>query len=132
MEFKNRSIGLGSYAYDAHAVQRGVRINRGKAEVVNEGEIISQPPAFQPPYRIPYDTLLPSRSELLNVLSAVPVSASHVVFTSIRMEPTWMIIGHAAGVAAAMAAENSNGIVHDVNVSALQAILIASGQHITE
>lgn len=131
VEFNNRSIGLGSYAYDAHAVQRGVRINRGKAEVVNEGEIVSQPPAFQPPYRIPYETLLPSRSELLNVLAAVPVSASHVVFTSIRMEPTWMIIGHAAGVAAAMAADN-NGLVHDVNVTALQAILIASGQHITE
>jgi hypothetical protein len=130
--FMNRSIGLGSYQYDAHSVQRGIQMNRGKAEVVNEGEIVSQPPAYQPSYRIPYDTLLPSRVELVNVLAAVPVSASHVVFTSLRMEPTWMIMGHAAGVAAALASKENGGIVQDVNVRALQELLVASGQLITE
>lgn len=129
----NRSIGLGSYAYDAHTVQRGVATNpkTGQLETVNEGEIVSQPPAYQPPYRIPYDTLLPRRAELTNVLAAVPVSASHVVFTSLRMEPTWMIMGHAAGVAAAMSAA-SGSAVQDVDVPSLQALLVAAGQLIHE
>jgi hypothetical protein len=100
-----------------------------------------------PPYVIPFDTLLPQRGQLLNVLAAVPVSASHVVYTSLRMEPTWMIMGHAAGLAAAMAALNSSwggGIdrssvllpsshanVHEVDVPTLQRTLVEQGQLIT-
>jgi hypothetical protein len=129
----NRSIGLGSYAYDAHTVQRGFRVNSGtgKPEAVNEGEIVGQPPAYQRPYRLPYDTLTPARAELTNVLAAVPVSASHVVFTSLRMETTWMVLGHAAGTAAAMAAA-TGGDVQDVDVPALQSALLAAGQIIEE
>ena len=85
----------------------------------------------QPPYVIPYDTLLPARAQLANALAAVPVSASHVAYTSLRMEPTWMIMGHAAGTAAAMAAAQCAGNVHNVNVTALQAVLVAAGQLIT-
>jgi len=130
----NRSIGLGSYAFDAHTVQRGVAVDgaTGALTAVNEGEIVSQPPAYQRAYRIPYDALLPARAELENVLAAVAVSASHVVFTSLRMEPTWMIIGHAAGAAAAAAASDCGGDVHAVNVTALQALLRAAGQIIAE
>jgi len=130
--YLNRTIGLGSYVYDAHTVQRGIVVDNstGKAEAMNEGEIESSHPVSQPPYRIPYDTLLPARAELQNVLAAVPVSASHVVFTSLRMEPTWMIMGHAAGVAAAMSAADG-GAVQDVDVGALQAALVAAGQLIT-
>ena len=131
--FRARSIGLGSYVYDAHNVQRGVRFNNATRapEAFNEGEIHTQAPGVtQPPYVLPYDTLLPARAQLANALAAVPVSASHVAFTSLRMEPTWMILGHAAGTAAAMAASQCAGNVHDVNVTALQAVLVAAGQHI--
>jgi hypothetical protein len=55
------------------------------------------------------------------------VSASHVAFSSFRMEPQFMIAGHAAGVAAALAVE-ADGVVHDVDVGRLQAILRAQGQ----
>jgi len=129
----NRSIGLASYAYDAHTVQRVVHTDAGGAAwAVNEGEIMSQPPCTLPhPYRIPYDTLLPQRNQLANVLAAVPVSASHVVFTSLRMEPTFMIMGQAAGAAAALAANNGCA-VQDVDVQHLQSILIAQGQIIVE
>lgn len=129
----NRSIGLGSYAYDAHTVQRVVHTDAdGGAYAVNEGEIMPQPPCYLPrPYRIPYDTLLPQRRQLANVLAAVPVSASHVAFTSLRMEPTWMIMGHAAGTAAALAAHQGCA-VHDVDVGRLQSLLIAQGQLIVE
>jgi len=129
----NRSIGLGSYAYDAHTVQRVVHTEAGGgAWAVNEGEIMAQPPCYLPqPYRIPYDTLLPQRAQLVNVLAAVPVSASHVAFTSLRMEPTWMIMGHAAGAAAALAA-SAGCAVQDVSVAQLQALLVAQGQLIAE
>lgn len=128
----NRSIGLGSYAYDAHTVQRVVHTEAAGAWAVNEGEIMTQPPCYLPkPYRIPYDTLLPKRTQLVNVLAAVPVSASHVAFTSLRMEPTWMIMGHAAGAAAALAV-NRDCAVQDVNVSELQRNLVAQGQMIVE
>ena len=125
-----RSIGLGSYAFDTHGVQRGVHANpvTGCPEVVNEGEIAGQAHHLNPPYVIPYDTLLPARAELTNVLAAVPVSASHVAFSSLRMEPTWMIMGHAAGAAAEMAGRTSAGAVHDIDVAALQAALVAAGQ----
>ena len=126
--FVNRSIGLGSYAYDAHTIQRGLQNGTSNHQwAVNEGEIQSQPPAYIPAYRVPYDALLPSRTQLTNVLAAVAVSASHVVFTSLRMEPTWMILGHAAGAAAAEAAR-SGLAVQDVDVPALQAALVAAGQ----
>ena len=127
-----RSIGLGSYAFDTHGVQRGVRASpvTGRPEVVNEGEIVGQAHHLNPPYVIPYDTLLPARAQLANVLAAVPVSASHVAFSSLRMEPTWMILGHAAGAAAEMAGRTCAGAVHDVDVAALQAALVAAGQRI--
>lgn len=126
--YANRSIGLGSYAFDAHTIQRGLKNGTSnQLEAVNEGEIQSQPPAYIPAYRVPFDALLPSRSQLTNVLAAVAVSASHVVFTSLRMEPTWMILGHAAGTAAATAARAGLD-VQDVDVSTLQATLVAAGQ----
>lgn len=138
---RNRTIGLGSYAFDAHTVQRGVAVAATLAggggstlHVVNEGELVGQPPAYQPPYRIPFDTLLPARAELENLLAAVAVSASHVAFTSLRMEPTWMIMGHAAGRAAAMAAGAGGppSAVQDVDVPVLQRALVLEGQLIYE
>ena len=55
------------------------------------------------------------------------VSATHVRYNAVRMEPTWMILGHAAGVAATMAARERVG-VQDVDVSALQRTLVAQKQ----
>lgn len=131
-----RSIGAGSYVFDCHQVQRTIHFTAGgdpaDAYVVNEGEIEAQfngsgSGVAQTPYRIPFDTLLPRRSELPNVVAAVPVSASHVRFSSLRMEPTWMVMGQAAGVAAVMAANHSVA-VQDVDVATLQDALLAAGQ----
>ena len=57
-------------------------------------------------YKIPYEAIVPSKGECENLLVPVCVSASHIAFTSLRMEPVWMILGESAGVAAALAVDN--------------------------
>jgi hypothetical protein len=74
------------------------------------------------PYEIPYRVMLPRRAEATNLLVPGAFSASHVAFSTLRMEPQWMIIGHAAGVAAAQAVRRGVA-VQDVDVGALRARL---------
>ena len=57
------------------------------------------------PYHIPFRAILPVPSECSNLLVPVALSCTHVAISSIRVEPTWMILGQSAGIAAAMAAE---------------------------
>jgi hypothetical protein len=112
-------IGMGSYNSDSHNVQRFVN---EKGFVENEGNV--EVPVQ--PYQIPYRILLPKKAEAVNLLVPVCFSASHVAYSSLRMEPQYMIIGHAAGVAAAMAAK-SGSAVQDIDVPALQKQLLAEG-----
>ena len=77
--------------------------------------------------RIPYDALLPKRSQLRNVVVPVASSMSHVRQNAVRMEPTWMIMGHAAGTAAAMALR-SGSAVQEVSVLQLQQTLLQQKQ----
>lgn len=112
-------IGMGSYASDSHNIQR---IVNAKGFVENEGDV--QVPVQ--PYQIPYRVMVPKRAEASNLLVPVCFSASHIAYASLRMEPQYMIIGHAAGVAAAQVAKN-NVAVQDVNVSEMQKTLEAEG-----
>ncbi len=109
---KDDSVGLGSYNTDSHHVQRVVDAH---GFVVNEGD-------FQvgvQPYAIPYRSLLPRASECVNLLVPVCCSASHVAYGTIRMEPVYMILGQASGVAASLAAD-AHIRVQDVPVRRLQ------------
>jgi arylsulfatase A-like enzyme len=56
-------------------------------------------------YKIPYEAIVPRKGECDNLIVPVCVSASHIAFTSLRMEPVWMVLGESAGVAAAMAVD---------------------------
>lgn len=85
---------------------------------------------IQSPFEMPYDVLLPQRSEVSNVLSAVAISCTHIRQNAIRMEPTWMILGQAAGAAAAFAMQ-TNVSVHDIDVGRLQKLLLGQRQKIT-
>jgi hypothetical protein len=109
---KEESIGLGSYNTDSHHVQRVVDAT---GFVLNEGD-------FQvgvQPYCIPYRSLLPQKGECSNLLVPVCCSASHVAYGTIRMEPVYMILGQASGVAAVLAVDGKSA-VQDVVVSRLQ------------
>lgn len=121
------TIALGSYHIDIREVQRVWRWvyehPRPIATVFTEG-YLSVP---VPIYGIPYRALLPRREDAANLLVPVCLSASHVAFASVRMEPQYMMTGHAAGVAAAMAALAA-GAAHDVPVPRLQERLRATGQ----
>lgn len=112
---KPDAIGMGSYNSDSHNVQRFINA-AGNAE--NEGDM--QVPVQ--PYQIPFRVMLPKRAEVANLLVPVCFSASHVAYSSLRMEPQYMIIGHAAGVAAQLAIRD-NKLVQEVAVPELQKIL---------
>ena len=119
-------VALGSYNIDIREVERTWRYlpeyDRTPA-VFNEGYLS----VAVPPYPIPYRSLTPRRDDAENVLVPVCVSASHVAFGSVRMEPTYMVLGHAAGVAAAQAARRGVA-VQDVDVAELQRSLLDQGQ----
>src|SRR5262249_38280654 len=96
---KADSVGLGSYNTDSHHVQRVV-MKDGFA--LNEGD-------FQvgvKPYAIPYRSLVPKKAQCENLLVPVCMSASHVAYGTVRMEPVYMILGQASGVAASLAIDN--------------------------
>jgi hypothetical protein len=71
------------------------------------------------PYPIPLRSMLPRRDDCQRLLVPVCLSASHVAFGSVRMEPTLMLLGEAADAAAALAAP-SGSAVQDVDVEELQ------------
>jgi hypothetical protein len=113
-------IGMGSYNSDSHNVQR--RPNAEGTAVENEGDMQVK----VAPYQIPYRVMLPKRAEATNLLVPVCFSATHVAYSTLRMEPQYMILGHAAGVAAKMAIDRGVG-VQDVDTTALTARLKSQG-----
>ena len=112
-------IGMGSYNSDSHNVERV--INR-EGFVRNEGDM----QVAVEPYQIPYRVMLPKKAEAENLLVPVCFSASHVAYSTLRMEPQYMIIGQAAGVAAAMAIR-TNRAVQDIDTAALTRTLVDQG-----
>jgi hypothetical protein len=79
------------------------------------------------PYHIPYRAILPLQPECANLLAPVPLSCTHVAMSSIRVEPTWMILGQSAGIAAALAAKEGVA-VQKLAYPKLRERLVAQGQ----
>jgi len=120
-------IGMGSYAMDSHFCQRVVIERNGKKMVKNEGGFGHGCPE---PYAISYRSIVPKAQECRNLLVPVCLSASHVAYGSIRMEPVFMILGQSAGTAAVLAIEEGVA-VQDISYEELKARLLKDGQIIT-
>lgn len=128
------SIGVGAYTVDIPGPVQTI-IDPISGDVANEGALkvpmfCSHTPAFPTgiaPFPVPYAAMLPKVAEMNNLIVPVALSASHVAFNSIRMEPTWMILGQSAGVAAAMSAHTGTAI-GDIDVQALRGRLRSRGQ----
>lgn len=94
------SVGLGCYPLDCHNVQRFVSAD-GYALV--EGGVYQ---TGHSPYPISYRSIVPRRTECENLLAPWSLSASHVAFLSIRMEPVFMTLSQSAASAASLALRN--------------------------
>lgn len=116
-----RPIGMGSYNMDSHHVQRYVDAT---GFVRNEGDVQVSPGG---PYPIELGAILPRASECANLLVPCALSASHIAYGSIRMEPVFMVLGHSAASLAALAIAD-NIPVQEVHYEQLAAQLRSEGQ----
>lgn len=117
-------IGLGAYTLDSHNTQRFVN---DKGMVRNEGDIQSYLKGKA--YGISYRSIVPKKLECENLLVPWALSASHIAFGSIRMEPVFMILGQSAATAASMAIDDNHG-VQDVSYEKLRIRLIEDDQRL--
>jgi hypothetical protein len=120
-EVAEDSAGLAAYTMDSHNVQRHLDAS---GHVRNEGDV--QVGGF-PPYPIAYRALTPKEAECANLLVPVCLSASHIAFGSIRMEPVFMVLGQSAATAAAHAIDEDVS-VQQINYPKLRERLIADKQ----
>jgi hypothetical protein len=122
------SVGMGSYNMDSHHVQRYVaRDADGKPYAKNEGDLQISPGG---PYPISYKAIVPKSGECDNLLVPVAMSASHIAYGSIRMEPVFMVLGQSAATAGAMALDAAIP-VQKVDYSKLRERLLADKQVLT-
>ena len=116
-----KPVGMGSYTMDSHNVQRYIKPD---GFVQNEGDIGV---STQGPYSISYGSLVPQKSDCTNLLVPVCVSASHIAFGSIRMEPVFMILGQSAATAACLAIDSKKS-VQEIDYNQLNEILLSKKQ----
>jgi hypothetical protein len=117
------SIGLGSYALDSHICQRQVKDD----VVIHEGNFPAH--RVNRPYSIPYAAITPRPEDCENLLVTFCVSATHVAFASVRMEPPFMIISESAAFAADQAIAEGKR-VQDISIEQLRERLLDAGQHL--
>lgn len=110
------AVGMAAYTMDSHNCQRVVIEKNGQKMVKNEGDV--QIGGF-PPYPISYRALIPKADECKNLLVPVCLSASHIAYGSIRMEPVFMVLSQSAALAAVLAIDGKTS-VQQIDVKKLQ------------
>jgi hypothetical protein len=116
-------VGLAAYGMDSHHVQRYVT---KEGFVKNEGNVEAH---VKGPYPISYRSIIPKEKECKNLLVPVCLSATHIAFGSIRMEPVFMVLGQSAAIAASMAID-TNVPVQQLEYSNLQTVLLEFNQRL--
>ncbi|MCB1062488.1 MAG: FAD-dependent oxidoreductase [Verrucomicrobiae bacterium] len=115
-----KAIALGSYGMDLHEIRRVVH----DGVVWREGKLGAGVPK---PYPIGYDAIVPRKSECDNLFVTFALSASHIAFGSIRMEPPFMVSSQSAATAACLVID-SDVAVQELPYARLRSQLDADGQ----
>ena len=123
-------VAFGSYSLAAHhhrylAAPAEWPNGQRKDAVMLEGLLIGRIPN-DAPYPISYRSLIPRETDARNLLNPVTLSATHVAFSSIRMEPTFMMLGEATGIAASLSIESKSS-VQTVSYPKLRQRLVKAG-----
>ncbi|HEY2573100.1 MAG TPA: FAD-dependent oxidoreductase [Verrucomicrobiaceae bacterium] len=116
----NDPVALASYPLDSHGVTL----------YVDETGVLNRERGFftgTKPFPISYRALRPRAGECDNLLVLSCLSASHAAYGSVRMEPVFMMLGHAAGSAASLAVDR-NVTVQDLPYEVLRERLLADRQ----
>jgi hypothetical protein len=116
------SVGLASYNMDSHNCRRFVD---SSGFVKNEGDVQV---GGNKPYRLSYRAIIPRKGECANLAVPVCVSASHIAYGSVRMEPVFMILGQSAAAAIAQAIDFGRIGLQEIDIPTLQKTLIQHGQ----
>ncbi len=122
-EVADDPVGLAAYTMDSHNVQRYVTKD---GLLKNEGDV--QVGGFEP-FPISYRSIVPNKNECTNLLAPVCLSASHIAFGSIRMEPVFMVLGQSAASAACLALDKGLAL-QDIDYAELREKLLADGQQL--
>ena len=109
------SITASHYSLDSHAV---LKREPGRPHLDGLFAYRTQP------YSVPYGVIVPLKVE--NLLIPAPASSTHIGFSTLRMEPCWMALGEAAGLAIAVSLDEGT-TVRELNVIELQRRLLAAG-----
>ncbi|HLO79503.1 MAG TPA: FAD-dependent oxidoreductase [Chitinophagaceae bacterium] len=116
-------VGLAAYGMDSHHVQRYVT---KEGFVKNEGNIEAR---VKGPYPISYRAIVPKEKDCKNLLVPVCLSATHIAFGSIRMEPVFMVLGQSAAIAASLAIDRDIP-VQKLDYQVLQSALVENKQRL--
>ena len=114
------SIGMAAYNMDSHNCNRIVK----DGSAINEGGVQVSPSG---PYPIAYRAIVPKELECDNLIVPVCLSATHIAYGSIRMEPVFMVLGESSAYAACQAIDEKVA-VQKIDVKVLQKKLLDAGQ----
>ena len=119
-KIQSTSIGIAEYPFDSH----GCHKYNPQYPGTREGYFYIK----HDPFQIPYGVIVPK--EIDGLLVPVCVSASHVAYQAIRMEPVYMSLGQVAGIAASLSVA-SGKTVRNVDISKLKSLFVAKKGVIT-
>ncbi|QDK78054.1 FAD-dependent oxidoreductase [Spirosoma sp. KCTC 42546] len=123
------AVGMAAYTMDSHNCQRFIVNDRNGIPMVrNEGDV--QVGGF-PPYPVSFRAIIPKKGSVQNLLVPVCLSASHIAYGSIRMEPVFMVLAQSAAQASCLAIDDKKAI-QDIDVPKLQRLIQAQSQQLTK
>lgn len=120
------TISTVSYQIDSHAVQAIADSNSGTPRIYNEGILAVGAGGLDQTSPIPYEAIVPNKSDCENGLVTSSIAASHVAYCGYRLELPMMQAGQSAAIAVKVAINNGNQAVQDVSYTTLRAALLSS------